>query len=479
MTAGARSGRTPVSGAYALGTATSTFATRPIEVKTYPAERSSGSQSTPSTVISVEVGVKAGGVGTPQRSVMGGSPQAVVVGESGSVLRRTAVKTELGKAESRSAHAALSAGSVGLGAGTATGPAQPTRTLQHRAVATVTVRYTRMTLTLTTKGARANMSEISRTAAVSEVGEHVLIAELKARLGDSQDALVGIGDDAAVIGLSESRVVISTDVLVQDRHFRLNWSTANDIGRRVAGANLADVAAMGAMPKSLVVGLVLPPETQVGWVLDFLDGLAAGCEEIGASVVGGDLAAGEKIMISATALGDMQGREPVTRNGARPGDVVAVAGRLGWAGAGLSMLSRGFTSPRVLVDAHRVPKPPYLAGVHAASAGAHAMLDVSDGLVTDLGHIATASGVSIDIEADSIAVDDPIRDAASAFNADPLTWILAGGDDHAIAATFAADTQIPIGFRVIGRVQQADMVGPQVTVDGVLRPDLRGFDHFI
>ncbi len=399
-------------------------------------------------------------------------------GLSGSVLRRTAVSIELGSAESKAAHAASPVGLDAVGAGTATGPAQATSVTASRAVPKPTIRYTKMTLTPTTKGQRTFMSEISRAAAVSEVGEHVLIAELKRRLGNSEAAIVGIGDDAAVVGLSEPSVVVSTDVLVADRHFRLNWSTANDIGRRVAGANLVDVAAMGAMPKFLVVGLVLPPQTQVGWVLDFLDGLAAECEDIGAAVVGGDLASGDKIMISATALGDMQGREPVRRNGARDGDVVAIAGRLGWAGAGLSLLSRGFTSPRVLVDAHRVPKPPYLAGVHAASAGAHAMLDVSDGLVTDLGHIAAASGVSIDIESDAIAVDDPVRDAASAFNADPLTWILAGGDDHAIAATFAPGAQIPTDFTIIGRVQTAGADGPKVTVDGVPRPDLRGFDHF-
>lgn len=323
------------------------------------------------------------------------------------------------------------------------------------------------------------MSEISRTAAVSEVGEHVLIGELQRRLGQSQSAVVGVGDDAAVVRLTEPQVAVSTDVLVQDRHFRLNWSSANDIGRRVAGANLADVAAMGAMPTHLVVGLVLPPSTEVGWVLDFLDGLAQECESIGASVVGGDLAAGDVIMISATALGDLQGREPVTRNGAREGDVVAVAGRLGWAGAGLSMLSRGFKSPRVLVQAHRVPQPPYLAGVHAASAGASAMLDVSDGLISDLGHIANASGVRIDIESDLVVIDDPIRDAASAFNADPLAWVLAGGDDHAIVATFPEDAQLPTGFTVIGKVTLVDSDGPAVTVDGVARPDLRGFDHFL
>ena len=321
------------------------------------------------------------------------------------------------------------------------------------------------------------MSGISRSAPVSDVGEHVLIEEISRRLG-SAEALVGIGDDSAVVRLSEPTVAISTDVLVQDRHFRLNWSSAQNIGHRVAAANLADVAAMGAMPTCLVVALVLPPTTEVGWVLDFLDGLAAECESVGASVVGGDLSSGDSIVIAATALGDLQGRDAVTRSGARPGDVIAVAGRLGWSGAGLSLLSRGFKSPRVLVDAYRFPQPPYLAGVLAGSAGAHAMLDVSDGLVTDLGHIAKASGVSIDIDSQSLTVDDPIRDTASAFNADPLAWVLAGGEDHAFAAAFGEADPLPAGFVAIGRARDAGPDGPIVTVDGEVRPDLRGFDHF-
>lgn len=319
---------------------------------------------------------------------------------------------------------------------------------------------------------------IARGSLVSEVGEHRLLAAIRERIGTADGVLVGVGDDAAVVDLSAPRFAISTDVLVQDRHFKTAWSTPTHIGRRVAGANLADVAAMGAMPTSLVLGLVMPPSTEVGWVLDLLDGIAAECEEVGAHLVGGDLSSGDTLVLSATAIGDLQGRDPVTRSGARPGNVVAIAGRLGWAAAGLSLLTRGFTSPRVLVEAHRVPQPPYLAAVLAGSAGATAMLDVSDGLVADLQHIAEASGVAIDIDANLLTIDAPVRDAASAFNADPLTWVLTGGDDHAMVATFSADAEIPPQFDVIGRVVTADESGPAVTVNGEARPDLKGFDHF-
>ncbi len=319
-------------------------------------------------------------------------------------------------------------------------------------------------------------SQLVRTMPVSEVGEHNLIEAIRERIGPG-DVLVGIGDDAAVVAAPDGRFAISTDVFVQDRHFRLNWSSAHDVGRRVAAANLADVAAMGATPSALVLTLVLPPDTQVGWALDFVDGVALECESAGAALVGGDLSAGPIIVASATAIGDLQGREPVTRSGARPGDVVAVAGRLGWAAAGLAVLSRGFSAPRKVVAAHRSPEPPYLAGQLAASAGATAMLDVSDGLISDLGHIAVESGVVIDIESAQLPVEDAVRDAAAAFTADPLVWLLSGGDDHGLVATFSRNSSIPKDFQVIGTVSEAQDA-PGVTVDGQARPELRGYDHF-
>jgi thiamine-monophosphate kinase len=156
---------------------------------------------------------------------------------------------------------------------------------------------------------------------------------------------------------------------------------------------------------------------------------------------------------------------------------VAVAGRLGWAAAGLTVLSRGFSAPRKVISAHRAPAPPYLAGQLAASAGATAMLDISDGLVADLGHIAAASGVAIDIESAQLRIDDPVRDAASAFTMDPLIWLLTGGDDHGLVATFTTESVIPRDFTVIGTVSQVDG-DAVITVDGQARPELRGFDHY-
>jgi thiamine-monophosphate kinase len=314
---------------------------------------------------------------------------------------------------------------------------------------------------------------------VGRRGEFALVAEVTARLAQGAGVLLGPGDDAAVVAVPDGRVVATTDLLVEGRHFRRDWSSSADIGHKAAAQNLADVVAMGARPTALLVGLGTPADLPVGWVLGLADGLREECDLVGASVVGGDVVRSETVIISVTALGDLEGRAPVTRAGAQPGDVVAVAGRLGWAAGGLAVLQRGFRMPRVLVEAHRRPLPPYLLGPAAAVAGATSMCDVSDGLLADLGHVAVASGVVLDLESAAFELHAPLQDAGAALGVDPLDWILGGGDDHALAATFPASAVRPEGFVVIGVVRAAD--GPQdatVLVDGEPWSGPTGFDHF-
>jgi thiamine-monophosphate kinase len=234
------------------------------------------------------------------------------------------------------------------------------------------------------------------------------------------------------------------------------------VGARAAAASLADVAAMGAVPTALVVGLAVPPELEAAWALGLADGLGEEAGRVGAAVAGGDMVRGDAITISVTALGDLQGREPVLRGGARPGDLVAVAGRIGWAAAGFAVLSRGFRSPRALVEAHRRPVPPYDEGPRAAGLGATAMVDVSDGLVSDLGHVARASDVAVRLDSAAFHVPQEFKDTARALNADPLQWLLTGGEDHALAATFPPDVDLPMAWSVVGRVE----AGEGVLVDG-------------
>ncbi len=309
---------------------------------------------------------------------------------------------------------------------------------------------------------------------VADVGEFGLIAAVTERLPQQPQVLLGPGDDAALLRAPDGRVVATTDLLLEGRHFRREWSGAYDVGRKAAAQNLADIAAMGARPTALLVGLGVPGALPVAWVLELADGLREECEPLGVSVVGGDVTAAETVLIAVTALGDLEGREPVTRSGARPGDVVVVAGRLGWAAAGLAVLGRGFRSPRLLVAAHRRPDPPYAAGPALATAGATAMVDVSDGLIQDLGHVAAASGVRIDLRRDAFSIADPLRDVAAALGGDPLSWVLTGGDDHALAATLPSDAPRPGGLLEVGQVVE----GEGVSVDGQPWEGSGGHSHF-
>ena len=167
------------------------------------------------------------------------------------------------------------------------------------------------------------------------------------------------------------------------------------------------------------------------------------------------------------------------RSGAQPGDVVAVRGRLGWAAAGLVVLGRGFRSPRVVVEAHRVPQVGYGAGAAAAAAGATSMIDVSDGLLADLGHVAAASGVTIDIDQSAFEVAEPLQAVAAATGTDPYTLVLTGGEDHALAATFPDTAALPDGWlRSAGCVQVAVQIRPECWWTGRPGPAAAGFDHF-
>jgi thiamine-monophosphate kinase len=314
---------------------------------------------------------------------------------------------------------------------------------------------------------------ISEPRTIADLGEFGLIRRLTSGLRPAASTLVGPGDDAAVVAAPDGRVVASTDLLVENRHFRRDWSTANDIGRKAAARNFADIVAMGAQPTALLIGLAAPADLDVTWVDGLTAGFAEECAEVGAGIVGGDLSAAEVITIAVTALGDLEGRDPVLLSGARPGDVVAFAGRLGWAAAGFAVLSRGFRSPVQVVNAHRRPEPPYAEGPRAAVLGATAMTDVSDGLIADLGHIADASAVRIDLRGEVLAPGPKLRDVSSALNVDPLTWVLTGGDDYALAATYPNSVTLPPEWTVVGMVNE----GSGVRVDG-LRWNEGGHEHF-
>ncbi len=310
-------------------------------------------------------------------------------------------------------------------------------------------------------------------ATMADVGEFGLIAQLTERFEQGEQVYVGPGDDAAVLRTRRGHVVVSTDLMVEGRHFRRDWVGAKDAGHRAAAQNLSDINAMGGRATALTVGLAVPSDLPAQWVLDLADGIAEEAALVGATIIGGDLTRSDKVVIAVTVLGECE-VAPVLRSGACAGDVLAICGRQGWAAGGLAVLGRGFRSPRKLVEAYQRPAPPYEAGMVAAKAGATAMIDVSDGLVADVGHVATDSGVAIDIHASAFEVDEPLLAVGSALGVDPMQFILGGGDDHPIVATFPAGAALPEGFRQIGTVA----AGEGVTVDGTEYDGPTGWSHF-
>jgi thiamine-monophosphate kinase len=242
----------------------------------------------------------------------------------------------------------------------------------------------------------------------------------------------------------------------------LDWSTPHDVGRKAIAQNAADIEAMGARATAFVVAFGAPGDTSTAQVLELADGMWHEARLLGAGIAGGDLVSARQWVISVTALGDLDGREPVRRGGARPGDTLAVVGDLGRSAAGHALWHNDIRQFDQLRRRHVVPEPPYGQGGLAADAGATAMTDVSDGLVADLGHIAEASGVGIDLSTAALAGDrGAVAAAAEAVGADAWAWVLGGGEDHALVAAFSGPP--PAGWRVIGRALE----GPaRVLVDG-------------
>lgn len=290
---------------------------------------------------------------------------------------------------------------------------------------------------------------------ISELGEAEILRAILARLPSARAAIVGPGDDAAVVVAPSGRVVVTTDTLVEGPDFRRAWSDGFSLGWKAAAVNLADIAAMGARPTALLIALALPGTERLSFVTALADGLREACAMLapGCAVVGGDLAASDVLTVAVTALGDLEGRAPVLRSGARVGDVVAVAGELGLAARGLAVLFERFhpegravpvdvallrEGERTAIEAQLRPQPPIGLGAVAAVAGATAMMDISDGLALDAARLADASQVTIALE--SAALGEDVRIA------------LAGGEDHALLATFPEEV-LPPGFRAIGRVR--------------------------
>lgn len=328
--------------------------------------------------------------------------------------------------------------------------------------------------------------------------EAALLARMLPHLSHGPEVEVGPGDDAAVVHLPSPRLVVTTDSLVEGHDFLRHATTARWIGHKAAVQNLADIAAMGARPLALVVAISAPASTPSALFEDLTIGLATRAEAEGASIVGGDLGRADQLVLTVTAMGSLPEAQPaISRTGARAGDVLAIGSpRLGRSAAGLALvlgqralvhapdgthptiMLRDIADPSAaeLVRWHDAPDPVLSLG-WTGGRTAHAMMDLSDGLVRDGGRLARASDVTLDLDRSALAPDiAQLAGLAAELGIDPWSWVLHGGEEHAMLAAFSP-AEVPEGFRPIGHVLPAGPQGPTVLLDGS-RIDGEGFDHF-
>jgi thiamine-monophosphate kinase len=334
----------------------------------------------------------------------------------------------------------------------------------------------------------------SRTT-LSELGERGLIARLRGRLPPpGPDILVGIGDDAAAVAWGGETLLLTTDTLLEGVHFRRSTATFRDIGAKAIAVNVSDIAAMGGEPRLALLALALPPDFAVADVDELYAGLLDMAQQHGVTLVGGDTcAAPGGVVLSVTLVGRVTGA-PLRRSGARPGDTILVTGALGASAAGLAVLERGPGElPPAVVEAvvrpHRIPTPRVAESrLIQGLGGATAMIDLSDGLVTDLGHIATESRVGARIDVEALPVSEATRAVARAFDVDPLRWALSGGEDYELLFTAAPDRAPDLARSVaartgtpvhrIGEVRPLDEGVRFVDQGGRAHAVAPGFDHF-
>jgi thiamine-monophosphate kinase len=270
--------------------------------------------------------------------------------------------------------------------------------------------------------------------------EFGLIAELAPFLAGAQHGIaVGSGDDAAVLDLGDRWVCLAVDVIVEGVHFRSDLSSYADVGWKAVAVNCSDLAAMGARPTAAVVGLCRPPDLPVSDIEALYTGMDEACTRWGLRLVGGDTVAAEALALSVTVLGEVEPNRAVTRAHAEPGDAIVVVGSLGAAAAALSQVAHGRQPSAALLSAHRRPQALVAAGRALASHGARAMIDVSDGLGADLGHICAASGVAARVRWTALPIADGVLATAAEIGIDPVDVVCGGGEDFALLAAVPAD----------------------------------------
>jgi thiamine-monophosphate kinase len=331
---------------------------------------------------------------------------------------------------------------------------------------------------------------LSDGRAIGEIGEHAFLERLCARFGFPADpsgpgrsVLLGVGDDCAIVDPARRPLALTTDALVEGVHFLPGWLSPAEIGVRAVMVSLSDLAAMGATPSYLLAAVVAPNRTPASHLDDLLDACKAASEAAGAALVGGNLTRGDRLSITVTAIGAVAGPW-LARSGARPGDRLVVTGTLGGAGAAVACWLAGGEPAPALRDRFARPQARIDAGRTLAAAGAHAAIDLSDGLLADLGHLCAASGVGAHVERESL----PRLAEVAALDAAGEDFAANGGEDYELLVALPESlrgrledlaTDCGVALTEVGRCAPAAEGVHLIDASGRdRRPERRGFDHF-
>jgi len=312
----------------------------------------------------------------------------------------------------------------------------------------------------------------------------------------SRNLVAGVGDDCAVIEAGDRNWLVTTDALVEGVHFSLAFSSAYDLGRRIIGVNISDIAAMGGRPRFFTVALGVPSQTDEDLLRKLYEGILAAAKEHGALLIGGDTVATDKLTASVTVLGEADKGKAIMRSGAKPGDSLYVTGYLGRAALGLACLKRGVITDETqpFIDWYRAPQPRVPEGQKLAETGfVTSMIDVSDGLMADVDHLAQASETGYEINSSDLPQMQGMEDVASLVKASPLELMLGGGDDYELAFTVAKDRQKDfekwysdkkLGYDIpltkVGKMTEDPAHRVALAHDGsTIDVAKRGYDHFM
>lgn len=305
--------------------------------------------------------------------------------------------------------------------------------------------------------------------------ETALIARLLTPLKDDKDLVVPNGDDGAVLSPSKSLTAYSTDAFCEEVHFSFSYFSPFDVGVKVVEATASDVVAMGGLPRNILISLAIDKTSPLALVEELYEGIHEACHRVGARIIGGDMTGSRAgVMLSLTCFGELI-TKPATRSGARIGDIVAVSGPLGSSHAGLVAYLNKLPGFEHVKERHRRPRC-RVDLVQELAPIVTSMIDVSDGLASELRHIARMSKVGFEINAEAIPIYGEAREVAAILGHPPLSYAFNGGEDFQLLFTAPVGVQLPTGCVTIGKVGE----GAIVVREGNKTYELSegGFDHF-